>query len=363
MAETEYDFDVAVTFAGEDRSYVEEVVKLVKAQGFAVFYDEDSKVATWGEDLTEYFADVYERRARYAVMFISASYAAKPWTRLERRSVLARALQEASPYLLPVRLDSTQLSGVRSTIGYLDGHEEGSAGIADAIREKLQQPKSDGERRFNGRVPRTPAEVAILLGERPRAWEYLLFAYWLVFKLEQNKSAYNDHRLKFAISGQHIDSEEVLDYSQAELARLGATTATFEELLSGDAQATAMGLPGEPGDPDLIEHLADRMIAIYVDLMGWAYRLRSAAPAGDEAREMLRALADYATQPIEEIRRFVYGFRDEMDEITARLAEGNVERSEYITFVIPDDVRERYDRALQAQGPPPLGERGCGRVF
>lgn len=347
MGEVEYDFDVAVTFAGEDRGFVEEVVRLVKAQGFAVFYDEDSKVATWGEDLTEYFSDVYEKRARYAVMFISAAYAAKPWTRLERRSVLARALQESSPYLLPVRLDSTQLPGVRNTIGYLDGPKEGSAGIADAIREKLQRPDSDGERRFNGRVPRTPAEVAILLGERPQAWEYLLFAYWLVTKLEQKKSAYNDHRLKFAISGQHIDSDQVLDYSQAELARIGATTATFEELLLGEAQDTAMGLPGEPGDPDLIEHLADRMIAIYADLMEWAYRLRSAAPAGDEARGMLRALADYANQPIEEIRRFVYDFRDEMDGITARLAEGNVERSEYITFIIPDDVKQRYDRAVE----------------
>lgn len=75
-----HEFDVAVTFAGEDRPLVDEVVQLVKVAGFSVFYDEDAKVEMWGEDLTEYFADVYERRAKFAVMFVSIHYAAKAWT-------------------------------------------------------------------------------------------------------------------------------------------------------------------------------------------------------------------------------------------------------------------------------------------
>lgn len=45
---SEYDFDVAVTFAGEDRVFVNEVVELVKEAGFSVFYDEDAKVEMWG---------------------------------------------------------------------------------------------------------------------------------------------------------------------------------------------------------------------------------------------------------------------------------------------------------------------------
>jgi hypothetical protein len=130
---SEHDFDVAVTFAGEDREYVDAVVELVKKAGFKVFYDEDHKYESWGEDLTEYFPDVYERRARFAVMFISKAYATKPWTRLERRSVLVRALNDDKGYLLPVRLDSTKLPGVRDAIGYLDGHRETPAGIARAI--------------------------------------------------------------------------------------------------------------------------------------------------------------------------------------------------------------------------------------
>ncbi|QNE34403.1 TIR domain-containing protein [Leifsonia shinshuensis] len=349
MEEIEYDFDVAVTFAGEDRDFVEEIVRLVQADGFSVFYDEDSKVATWGEDLTEYFSNVYEQRARFAVMFISASYAAKPWTRMERRSVLSRALRESSPYLLPVRLDSTALPGVRESIGYLDGLQEGPLGIADAIRGKLEQPRSDGSRRFNGRVPRTEVEVAVLLGERPTGWEYLLFSYWLAAGLERLNPQYNDHVIKFAIGGDPVSDEDLLDFSSSELARIGSVTSTFESLLLGPAQEAAMGRPGEPGDPELIEHLADRMIAIYAELLSWEYRLRAAATWSDEARELLRALANYANQPIDEIHRFVLALRAQMDGLSEILQSGkSVDWSQTIEFVIPEEVSKQYLDSLEA---------------
>jgi len=343
------DFDIAVTFAGEQRQFVETVVERVKADGFSVFYDEDAKADMWGEDLSEYFANVYERRARFAVMFISAEYAAKPWTRLERRSVLARALQERSAYLLPVRFDSTQLSGVRSTVAYLDAMDEGPEGIASAISHKLGRPQTTGEREFNGRVPRTDAEVATLLGERPDGWEYLLFAHRLHTGIECHANAYNDHRIKFAIGGSYVAEEDVLNFSSAELARLKATTDAFQILLDGDAQRVAMGEPGQPGDPALIEHLADRMIGIYAELLAWSYRLRGAAASTDEAQEMLRALADLANQPVDAIREFVADFRNRMDYLTAMLAdETNTHISLVIKFDFNEKERNRYHRALES---------------
>ncbi len=54
-----YHFDVALSFAGEDRSYVEQVATALKAAGIVVFYDADYKADTWGEDLVEYFDEVY----------------------------------------------------------------------------------------------------------------------------------------------------------------------------------------------------------------------------------------------------------------------------------------------------------------
>jgi hypothetical protein len=99
-----YDYDVALSFAGEDRTYVEDVASALKSVGLKVFYDADFLAETWGEDLVELFEAVYRIRSRFVVMFVSRHYAEKEWTRHERRSALARAMQEKSAYVLPVRL-------------------------------------------------------------------------------------------------------------------------------------------------------------------------------------------------------------------------------------------------------------------
>ena len=135
--EPTYEFDVAVSFAGEDRELVEEIVSRLKDAGVRVFYDTDYQAAMWGEDLVEYLDQVYRLKARYAIMFISRFYAEKMWTRHERRSALARALEQRSAYVLPVRLDSTALEGLRPTLGYLDARLVGPDGIVSATLAKL----------------------------------------------------------------------------------------------------------------------------------------------------------------------------------------------------------------------------------
>ena len=115
-----YMYEVALSFAGEQREYVERVFGYLKDQRIRTFYDDDNEVALWGEDLAEYFDDIYRVKSQYCVMFISTEYAEKPWTIHERRSALARALNDKSAYVLPARFDDTELPGLRSTVGYID---------------------------------------------------------------------------------------------------------------------------------------------------------------------------------------------------------------------------------------------------
>lgn len=78
------DFDIAVSFAGEQRQYVEAVVRGL-GDSVTVFYDADYRVETWGEDLVDFFTNLYQHRAKYVVIFSSAAYRDKEWTNLERR--------------------------------------------------------------------------------------------------------------------------------------------------------------------------------------------------------------------------------------------------------------------------------------
>ena len=116
----EYDHDVALSFAGEDRQHAEKLAALLKRDGYKVFYDEYAQALLWGENLHDKFFDIYKNKSRYCVMFVSKHYAQKLWTNHERRSAQARALEESVAYILPIRLDDTEIPGILPTVGYLD---------------------------------------------------------------------------------------------------------------------------------------------------------------------------------------------------------------------------------------------------
>jgi hypothetical protein len=104
-----FDYDVALSFAGEDRTYVQQVAALLHGHGIRIFYDEYMTAELWGNDLYVLLDEVYRERARFAVAFVSRHYISKPWTRHERQSAQARAFLDVGPYLLPVRLDDSEL--------------------------------------------------------------------------------------------------------------------------------------------------------------------------------------------------------------------------------------------------------------
>lgn len=47
----EYRYDVCLSFAGEDRRYVERVAQGLRKAGARVFYDRYEQVEMWGKDL------------------------------------------------------------------------------------------------------------------------------------------------------------------------------------------------------------------------------------------------------------------------------------------------------------------------
>ena len=134
-----FEYDVALSFAGEDRLYVEEVAKYLKEKGIKVFYDDYEKTGLWGKDLYVYLDEVYQKKARYCVMFLSCHYAEKLWTNHERKSAQARAFIEKGEYILPARFDNTEIPGISPTIGYIDLRSLEPDKFGKLIMEKLKK--------------------------------------------------------------------------------------------------------------------------------------------------------------------------------------------------------------------------------
>jgi hypothetical protein len=135
-------YDVALSFAGEDRQYVHRVAKALLDKGVKVFYDKFEVADLWGKDLYSHLADVYGNQARFTVMFISAAYAAKLWTTHERKAAQAKAFTQNSEYILPVRFDETEVPGLLPTTGYVSAKQIPPAKLASLIIEKLMSTQA-----------------------------------------------------------------------------------------------------------------------------------------------------------------------------------------------------------------------------
>jgi acyl carrier protein len=139
-------YEVALSFAGEDRAYAKELADSLRQRGVEVFYDEYEKADLWGKDLYAHLSEVYQDRAEYVVMFISRHYATKLWTSHERRAAQARALNESREYILPIRLDDVSVEGVLQTISHLSWPPENAESIADIIQVKLNKTPGHSSR-------------------------------------------------------------------------------------------------------------------------------------------------------------------------------------------------------------------------
>ena len=141
----DYTYDVALSFAGEDREYVQRVATRLVSLGVKVFYDNFETTTLWGKDLYQYLSDIYSKKARYTVLFISRNYTRKLWTQHELRQAQARAFEENIEYILPAKLDDTEISGLPSTIAYINISDKTPEEFADLIVLKVF-PKKESEK-------------------------------------------------------------------------------------------------------------------------------------------------------------------------------------------------------------------------
>jgi len=141
-SDSQTEYDVVLSFAGEDRQHAEKMADLLKADGFKVFYDKYEEVNLWGKNLYDHLSEVYSKQGKFCVMFLSQYYATKQWPTIERQNAQARAFNEHKEYILPIRIDDTTIPGIPVTICYQDVRQKDINDIYVILREKLSQSNS-----------------------------------------------------------------------------------------------------------------------------------------------------------------------------------------------------------------------------
>lgn len=132
-------YDIAISFAGEDRQIAEQLAAILVNKGLNIFYDEYEKADLWGKDLYVHLQKIYRTEAKFCLMLISEHYARKQWTNHERRAAQARAIAESTEYILPLRLDDAPIEGVLDTVGYIDYRRSTPEQISDLVNQKIRE--------------------------------------------------------------------------------------------------------------------------------------------------------------------------------------------------------------------------------
>ncbi len=151
--------DVAFSFAGEQRDYVEQVRAACRALGIEPFYDRDYEVELWGKNSIVEFRKAYGgTRARYVVAFISKEYLSKPYPMDEFLAALSPSIGKPSDYLLPVTFGDVEIPPelLNPAIIRLRSEEYPPDRLAAAIQQRIAKVKAEGQ---------PPLELAAALPE------------------------------------------------------------------------------------------------------------------------------------------------------------------------------------------------------
>jgi hypothetical protein len=210
-----HDYDVAFSYAGEDRGYVQAVHDRLVLYGVRVFYDggEAAVPDLWGKNLYEYLTDVYSRRARFCVIFLSRAYAEKLWTRHELKAAQARAFADAAEYILPARFDDTEIPGLLGTVAYVDLRSKTPETLATLVKAKVDRSKV---------APATAPDNGVLSASGPTAFlaDAVIYAdeYLQPQALDLADEIARAVRRSFAEASRQITREALLPYLRSERA-------------------------------------------------------------------------------------------------------------------------------------------------
>jgi hypothetical protein len=139
MSNNVFEYDVALSFAREERETAEELARLLRERNISVFRDEYAQdlADLWGKDVVDHVVNLCARKARYCVLLLSRHYPLKAWTGAERKDVQERALRDADEYILPVRLDDVGVPGIEAAPGYRDLRKHSVVSIVEWLAQKL----------------------------------------------------------------------------------------------------------------------------------------------------------------------------------------------------------------------------------
>jgi hypothetical protein len=111
--EENYEFDIAISFAGENRALAKHIAEQLLSLDVQVFYDENFESNYLGKAWSKEFTRIFGSASRYVLCLLDANHQQKIWPTFEREVFIPR-IQKAE--VIPVYLDDTPVVGVSKDV-------------------------------------------------------------------------------------------------------------------------------------------------------------------------------------------------------------------------------------------------------
>ncbi|RVI03189.1 TIR domain-containing protein [Sinorhizobium meliloti] len=112
-SDKDYEFDIALSFAGENRELAKCIEEQLRELDISVFYDRNYEDNYLGGPWSKHFADIFVNRSRLVVALLDRHHHDKVWPTFERDCFRPRV---ADAEVIPVHLDDTIFAGVPSDL-------------------------------------------------------------------------------------------------------------------------------------------------------------------------------------------------------------------------------------------------------
>lgn len=141
-------YDIALSFAGTDRSCALKLFQLLDEREVSVFYDENEQHRILAADVESYLTPIYKSEARYVMPLLSPSYPTRIWTKIESDAFRERFGEG----VIPIRYTNAQpgFFSEEQQFGSLSFNPNGDVDkqlseFADTICKRLIEDKRETE--------------------------------------------------------------------------------------------------------------------------------------------------------------------------------------------------------------------------
>lgn len=136
--EKSYDWDFAISFAGENRELAACIADLLTVLDCTVFYDSYFESNYLGTAWNQQFKEIFSEKSRYVICLLDKFHSEKIWPTFERECFTPRVEENA---VIPIYLDDTSFVGIPKDIVGIDfkgGDVTDTELITDSIVLKLE---------------------------------------------------------------------------------------------------------------------------------------------------------------------------------------------------------------------------------